>query len=138
MSSYEWAREQLESVDEATRADVLALLMVWEQIVFPAGDPRRERVLTVFSDIVHGIAVEKEDPDSGFEWVAATRAKPRQKDRIRVRRDAYAKETGKQALNGKEGIVARISRGTLVISFGDEGSTHITPDKLEARVPKQV
>ena len=138
MSSYEWCREQLADVEEATRSNVLALLTVWERMVFPAGDPRRERVLTMFSDLVHGIAIEKEDPDSDYEWVSALLAKPRQKDRIRVKRDAFSKETGKQVLNGKEGIVARVSRGTLVIAIENEGSTHITPDKLETRVPKQV
>lgn len=135
MSSYEWSRAQLDAagVDEAVRVDVLALLSVWERIIFPAGDPRRERVLTIFADLTRGIAIEK-DPDPGFTWVSAVKAKPRQKDRVRIRRDAFDGESGKQ-LNGKEGIIARVSRGTLVVALDGEGSLHVAPEKLETRVP---
>ncbi len=137
MSAFEWAREQLDGVDETTRHEVLALLTVWEGFTFSAEDPRKERVLSFFSDLARGVAIETEDPEkSEFVWIPATKAKPRQKDRIRVRRDAFTGEQGK-ALNGKEGIVARISRGTLVIAIEGEGSAHVHPEKLEARVPKQ-
>lgn len=135
MSSYEWSRAQLDSagLEEAVRVDVLALISVWERIIFPAGDPRRERVLTVFADLARGIAIEK-DPDPGFTWVPAIKAKPRQHDRVRIKRDAFTGTPG-QTLNGKEGIVARISRGTLVVAVDGEGSLHVAPDKLETRVP---
>lgn len=134
MSTYEWNRSQLESagVDDETRVDVLSLLAVWERIVFPSGDPRRERVLTVFTDLARGIAIEKE-PDPGFTWVSALKAKPRQKDRVRIKRDAFDGQTGLQ-LNGKEGIIARVSRGTLVVALDGEGSLHVAPEKLETRV----
>ena len=135
MSQYEWRRDQLTSagVDEETRTDVLSLLAVWERIVFTADDPRKEQVLSIFSDLARDIAIEKEDP--AFEWLPAARVKPRQNDRIRIVRDAFVGERGR-ALNGKEGIVAHISRGTLVMQVDGEGSVHVTPDKLEARVPK--
>lgn len=136
MSAFEWAREQLDGVGEPVRGEVLALLSVWETFTFSAEDPDKERVLSFFSDLARGVAIEKEDPESEFVWIPAIKAKPRQKDRIRVRRDAFTGEQGK-ALNGKEGIVARISRGTLVIAIDGEGSAHVHPDKLEARVPKQ-
>jgi hypothetical protein len=135
MSQYEWRREQLTSagVDEETRTDVLALLAVWERIVFTADDPRKEKVLTTFTDLARNIAIEKDDP--AFEWLPATRVKPRQNDRIRIVRDAFPGERGRE-LNGKEGIVARISRGTLVMQVDGAGSVHVHPDLLEARVPK--
>lgn len=137
MSAFEWARTQLDGVEEPVRGEVLALLTVWEGFTFSADDPDKERVLSFFSDLARGVAIEKEDQEaSEFVWIPAAKAKPRQKDRVRVRRDAFTGEQGK-ALNGKEGIVARVSRGTLVIAFGDEGSAHVHPDKLEARVLKQ-
>lgn len=136
MSKYEWMRSQVESLDEATRTDVLALISVWEQFGFTAEDPRRDRVLDIFSDLARGVALDTDSPDSAWEWVPAVKAKPRQKDRVRVKRDAFTGELG-VALNGKEGIVARISRGTLVVAIDNEGSLHVHPEKLEARVPKR-
>lgn len=137
MSRYEWSREQLDTVDPELREDVLSLIRVWEQMVFTADDPRRERVLSIFNDLARGIAIEKVDPESAaYEWVDATRAKPRQKDPVRIKRDAFTGEQGR-ALNGKEGIVARIARGTLVVAI-DGGSLHVQPDKLEARIPKNT
>jgi hypothetical protein len=135
MSQYEWRREQLTSagVDEETRADVLALLAIWERIVFTADDPRKEMVLTTFTDLARDIAIEKVDPE--FEWLPAIRVKPRQNDRIRIVRDAFSGDRGRE-LNGKEGTVARISRGVLVMAVDGSGTVHIHPELLEARVPK--
>ena len=96
-----------------------------------ADDPRKELVLTTFTDLARGIAIDKPDPN--VTWVDATRAKPRQKDRVRIKRDAFSGELGR-ALNGKEGIIARVSRGSLVVAVDGEGSTHIAPDKLETRI----
>lgn len=135
MSRYEWAREQLAEagVDLELQTDVVRLLSVWEQMTFAADDPRADRVLSIFSDLARGVAIEK-DADPGFIWVSALQAKPRQKDRVRIKRDAFTSPV-EQQLNGKEGIVARIARGTLVMAVDNEGSLHVSPEKLETRVP---
>lgn len=135
MSSYEWAREQLDrvSLDEATSANVMSLILAWERRDTGSDE---ERVLSIFGDLARGIAIETTTEDQDFTWAPATKAKPRQHDVVRVRRDAF--DSGpSRVLNGKVGIVARISRGTLVIAF-DQGTTsaHLHPDKLEAQVPK--
>ncbi len=135
MSSYEWAREQLSGValDEATSANVMYLLLAWEKRDTGSDE---ERVISIFSDLARGIAIETTTEAEDFIWVPALRAKPRQHDVVRVRRDAFDSGPSRE-LNGKVGIVARISRGTLVVAF-DQGtkSAHLHPDKLEAQVPK--
>ncbi len=135
MSAYEWHREQLAAadLDDETRADVLSLITLWERMSFVADDPRREKVLSTFGDLARGVAIDVVD-DPSFAWAPATKAKPRQHDKVRVRRDAFPGDVGRQ-LNGREGIIARISRGSLVVAFKDGSSTHVQPEKLETQVP---
>lgn len=135
MSSYEWARDQLASVslDEATSANVMNLLIAWERRDTGSDE---ERVISIFSDLARGIAIETTTDDEDYTWGPAAKVKPRQHDVVRVRRDAFLTGPSRD-LNGKIGTVARISRGTLVIAF-DKGTrtAHLHPDKLEAQIPK--
>ncbi len=134
MSLYDWAEEQLQTakVDQVTATAVLSLIEVWQHKTFWGDSTRADRVLAIFSDLAKGHSLDL-PTDPGYTWVASTSAKPRQHDAVRVRRDAFRDEE-RHTLNGREGVVARVSRGTLVVSFGDGSVIHVAPDQLETRV----
>jgi hypothetical protein len=135
MSTHEWAANQLRNaaVDQVTATAVLSLMEVWETKTFWGDSERADRVLQLFTDLARGHAIE---PESGPErkWVASTSAKPRQHDVVRVRLDAFRDEE-KHELNGREGTIARVSRGTLVVAFEDGSVMHTAPENLETLVP---
>lgn len=135
MSAYEWARQQIEEsdLDAESKERVRELYTVWEKFVFASGDPNIELVLDAFSGLARGHAIERGTPPE-FVWIPAEKAKPRQKDVVRVRRDAFPTWPNRE-LNGRVGVVARLSRGTLVIAFEGRGTAHIHPELLEARIP---
>jgi hypothetical protein len=133
-SSYEWTRDQLDKsgASSVVKETVRKLLEVWEQTTF-SSDEERARVREIFSDLVQGHAVEAPEME-GYEWMSSLTAKPRQHDKIRIKRDAYTNYQSRE-LNGQTGIIARISRGMLVVALDTGGTVHITPDKLETLVP---
>ncbi len=133
-SSYEWTRDQISKsgASPIVKEAVRKLLEVWEQTTF-SSDEERTRVREIFSDLVQGHSVEPPEED-GYEWMSALTAKPRQHDKIRIKRDAYTNYQSRE-LNGQTGSIARISRGMLVVALDTGGTVHITPDKLETRVP---
>lgn len=134
MSLYDWAEEQLKTagIDQVTTTAVLSLIEVWQHKMFWGDSDRADRVLSLFVDLAKGQSIDIPN-EPGYTWIASTSAKPRQHDAVRVRRDAFRDED-RHVLNGREGVVARVSRGTLVVSFEDGSVIHIAPDKLETRV----
>jgi hypothetical protein len=135
MSLSEWAAAQLtkSGTDQVTTTSVMRLIELWDTMTFGSDVERRDNVLNLFGELARSHALEAANP-TPYTWVSANNAKPRQHDRVRVRRDAFAGEQG-TILNGEEGVVARIARGTLVISMDIGGVIHINPSLLETQVP---
>jgi hypothetical protein len=135
MSLSEWAAAQLKKsgTDQVTTTSVLRLIELWDTMSFGSDVERRDNVLNLFGELARSHALAASDP-TPYTWISANTAKPRQHDRVRVRLDAYTGETGTM-LNGEEGVVARIARGTLVIAMDIGGVIHINPSLLETQVP---
>jgi hypothetical protein len=137
MLSNEWVQRQMNGagLPQTTQTSVHRLIEVWNTMSFRDGDPAAESTIEAFSKLALGHALPVlADADGPARWVSSTIAKPRQGSRVRIRLDGYTGEAGER-LNGREGAVARVTYGLLVVSFdGMSGSQHFRPDMLETRV----
>jgi len=132
----DWVKEQLtqNKTKKAVGDAVLELLASWQTIKKPAKSDVSKEILDIFSKLALGHALVKDEKDE--KWVQAQAGFLKVADYVRIKYDAFASESGKNALNGRKGKVVGIRYGDIIIKSDDNklpvlDGVHVKPEHLE-------